>query len=217
MAECERQCASAWCNNRKIKSQVCQSTQWWEAVDGIASYQTVHQSSNIRWQQTLAGFPSAFWSLRRDKRLEVHPEGIVFGCFSSRKCTRCPRKFTKRIQPRLVWRERMRRGLHPESNRAVPSTDAWALSKSWRVSSRARSSHCRLANLAYPYAPTEIRETLSKDQFVDALQNYEMRICIKKARVKYLNDAIQLAGELEAYNRTEKSNYARPSTSETTL
>ena len=73
----------------------------------------------------------------------------------------------------------------------------------------------RLANLAYPTAPTEIRETLSKDQFVDALQDSEMRIRIKQARPKYLNDAIQLAVELEAYNRAEKRNYARPTTSET--
>ena len=28
---------------------------------------------------------------------------------------------------------------------------------------------CLLANLAYPIAPTEIRETLSNDLFVDAL------------------------------------------------
>ena len=62
----------------------------------------------------------------------------------------------------------------------------------------------RLANLAYPTAPTEIRETLSKDQFVDALQDSEMRIRIKQARPKYVNDAIQLAVELEAYNRAER-------------
>jgi hypothetical protein len=33
----------------------------------------------------------------------------------------------------------------------------------------------RLANLAYPTASAEIRETLSKDQFVDALAESEMR------------------------------------------
>ena len=42
-----------------------------------------------------------------------------------------------------------------------------------------------------------------------------MHICIKQARPKYLNDAIKLAVELEAYNRAEKRNYARPTTSET--
>ena len=73
----------------------------------------------------------------------------------------------------------------------------------------------RIANLAYPTAPTEIRETLSKDQFVDALQDSEMRIRIKQVHPKYRNDAIQLAVELEAYNRAEKRNYARPTTSKT--
>ena len=73
----------------------------------------------------------------------------------------------------------------------------------------------RLANLAYPTTQTEIRETLSKDQFVDALQDSEMRIRIKQARPKYVNDAIQLAVELEAYNRAEKRNYASPTASET--
>jgi hypothetical protein len=67
----------------------------------------------------------------------------------------------------------------------------------------------RLANLAYPTATAEIRETLSKDQFEDALVDSEMRIRIKQARPTNLNDAIQLAVELEAYNRVEKRNYAR--------
>jgi hypothetical protein len=68
----------------------------------------------------------------------------------------------------------------------------------------------RLANLAYPTVTAEIRETLSKDQFVDALVDSKMRIRIKQARPKNLNGAIQLAVELEAYNRAEKRNYARP-------
>ena len=42
-----------------------------------------------------------------------------------------------------------------------------------------------------------------------------MRIRIKQARPKYLNDVIQLAVELEAYNIAENRNYARPTTSET--
>jgi hypothetical protein len=70
----------------------------------------------------------------------------------------------------------------------------------------------RLANLSYSTATAEIRETLSKDQFVDAIVDSEMRILIKKARSRNLNDAIQLAVELEAYNRAEKRNYARSTT-----
>jgi hypothetical protein len=72
----------------------------------------------------------------------------------------------------------------------------------------------RLANFAYPTATAEIRETLSQDQFVDALVDSEMCIRIKQARPRNLNDAIQLAVELEAYNRTEKRNYARSTTIE---
>jgi hypothetical protein len=72
----------------------------------------------------------------------------------------------------------------------------------------------RLANLAYPTATAEIREMLSKDQFVDALIDSEMRIRIQQARPRNLNDAIQLAVELEAYNRAEKRNYARSTTIE---
>jgi hypothetical protein len=63
--------------------------------------------------------------------------------------------------------------------------------------------------LAYPTATVKIRETLSKDQFVDALVDSEMRIGIKQVRPKNLNDAIQLAVELEAYNRAKKRNYHR--------
>jgi hypothetical protein len=59
----------------------------------------------------------------------------------------------------------------------------------------------RLANLAYTTATAEITEMLSKEQFVDSLVDSEMRISIKQARPRNLNYAIQLAVELEAYNR----------------
>lgn len=72
----------------------------------------------------------------------------------------------------------------------------------------------RLAYLAYPTASTEIRETLAKDQFVDALVDSEMRIRIKQSRPRHLNDAIQLAVELEAYNKAERKSYARPTAPE---
>jgi hypothetical protein len=55
-----------------------------------------------------------------------------------------------------------------------------------------------LSNLEYPIVPADIRETLFKDQFVDALVDSEICICIKQARPKNLNDAIHLAVELEA-------------------
>ncbi|CAG2248643.1 unnamed protein product [Mytilus edulis] len=61
----------------------------------------------------------------------------------------------------------------------------------------------RLSNLAYPTAPLELRDTLAKEQFIDALVDSEMRLRIKQSRPKGLNDAIRLAVELEAYNTAE--------------
>ncbi|CAG2210800.1 unnamed protein product [Mytilus edulis] len=61
----------------------------------------------------------------------------------------------------------------------------------------------RLSNLAYPTAPLELRVTLAKEQFIDALVDSEMRLRIKQSRPKGLNDAIRLAVELEAYNMAE--------------
>jgi hypothetical protein len=64
----------------------------------------------------------------------------------------------------------------------------------------------RLANLAYPTASSDIRETLSKDQFVDALVA-EMQIRIKQSRPGNLNEAIKLAMELEAYHTAEHKSH----------
>ncbi|CAC5404356.1 unnamed protein product [Mytilus coruscus] len=61
----------------------------------------------------------------------------------------------------------------------------------------------RLSNLAYPTAPLELRDTLAKEQFIDALEDSEMRLRIKQSRPKGLNDAIRFAVELEAYNKAE--------------
>ena len=61
----------------------------------------------------------------------------------------------------------------------------------------------RLTNLAYPKAPCDVRETLAKEQFVDALVNTEMRLKIKQARPVDFNDAVRHAVELEAFYRAE--------------
>ena len=58
----------------------------------------------------------------------------------------------------------------------------------------------RLTNLAYPKAPSDVRETLAKEQFVDSLVNSEVRLKIKQARPVNLNDAVR---ELEAFYRAE--------------
>ena len=62
----------------------------------------------------------------------------------------------------------------------------------------------RLVNLAYPTVPSDVRDTLAKQQFIEALVDSEMRIRIKQSRPVNLTDAIHLAVELEAYNRAEK-------------
>lgn len=62
----------------------------------------------------------------------------------------------------------------------------------------------RLTNLAYATAPVDVRETLAKEQFIDCLHNSDMRLRIKKARPKSLNEAVRHAVELEAFNKAEK-------------
>lgn len=61
----------------------------------------------------------------------------------------------------------------------------------------------RLTNLAYPSAPGDVRETLAKEQFVDALLHADMRLKIKQSRPVDLNDAVRHAVELEAFYRAE--------------
>jgi hypothetical protein len=62
----------------------------------------------------------------------------------------------------------------------------------------------RLVNKAYPTAPGEVRETLAKEHFLDALVNTEMRIKIKQARPIDLNSAVCLAVELETFYKAER-------------
>ena len=73
----------------------------------------------------------------------------------------------------------------------------------------------RLTNLAYPTAPYDVRETLAREQFFDALIDTDMRLRIKQTRPRDLNEAIRLAVELEAYAKAEKTDiekrgYYRP-------
>ena len=62
----------------------------------------------------------------------------------------------------------------------------------------------RLINLAYPTAPADLRETLAKEQFIDALVSSDMRLRIKQARPTSLNMAVRHAVELEAFNKAER-------------
>ena len=62
----------------------------------------------------------------------------------------------------------------------------------------------RLTNLAYPKAPADLRETLAKEQFIDALVSSDMRLRIKQTRPTSLNMAVRHAVELEAFNKAER-------------
>ncbi|KAK3084984.1 hypothetical protein FSP39_022391 [Pinctada imbricata] len=62
----------------------------------------------------------------------------------------------------------------------------------------------RLTHLAYAKAPSDVRETLAMENFIEALHNSDMRIRIKQSRPKNLNEAVCLAVELDAFNSTEK-------------
>ena len=68
----------------------------------------------------------------------------------------------------------------------------------------------RLVNLAYPTVPENVRDTLAKQHFIEALADSEMRIRIKQSRPQNLNDAIRLAVELETFNRAEQKSNGRP-------
>ena len=69
--------------------------------------------------------------------------------------------------------------------------------------------------MAYPTAPLDVRETLAKEYFKDALINSDIRLRIKQARPATLNDEIRQAVELEAFVKVEQKNkklndYVRP-------
>jgi hypothetical protein len=79
----------------------------------------------------------------------------------------------------------------------------------------------RLVNLAYPTVPENVRDTVAKQHFIEALADSEMRIRIKQSRPQNLNDAIRLAVELETFNRaeqrvTEGRSYLRTTTADST-
>ena len=58
--------------------------------------------------------------------------------------------------------------------------------------------------MAYPTGPNDVKETLAKEQFIDALVSSDMRLRIKQARSTNLNDAVRHAVELEAFNKAEE-------------
>lgn len=68
----------------------------------------------------------------------------------------------------------------------------------------------RLTNLAYPTAPVEVKETLSKEQFIDALRDRDMRLRVRQARPIDLNDAVRHAVELDAFQAADHRMHDSP-------
>ena len=61
----------------------------------------------------------------------------------------------------------------------------------------------RLAKNAYPGAPLDIQDSLAKDQFLDALNDANLRWQIFQARPKTLDEALEIAVESEAFKIAE--------------
>ena len=57
----------------------------------------------------------------------------------------------------------------------------------------------RLARLAYPSAPEEMKDLLAKEQFIDAILDVDTRLRLKQSRPHSLRAALTLAMELESY------------------
>ena len=57
----------------------------------------------------------------------------------------------------------------------------------------------RLTRLAFPGVPSDIRDTMDQDNFIDALCDADTRWKVHQSRPKTLNDALMIAVELEAF------------------
>jgi hypothetical protein len=63
----------------------------------------------------------------------------------------------------------------------------------------------RLVRLAYPKAAMRTHEDMTKDQFIEALGDGEVRWSVFQARPKNITEALKVAMELEAFKESEKS------------
>ena len=62
----------------------------------------------------------------------------------------------------------------------------------------------RLVKQAYPSAPYELLESLACDHFIDALIDSDTRWRIQQTRPRSLNQAVQVAVELEAFQEADR-------------
>ena len=65
------------------------------------------------------------------------------------------------------------------------------------------SSLRRLVNRAYPEAVPDLRYSLAKDQFIDALEDREIRIKLRESGPKTLDEAVSRALQIEAMYEAE--------------
>ena len=63
----------------------------------------------------------------------------------------------------------------------------------------------RLVRLAYPKAALQTHDDLTKDQFIEALGDGEVRWSVFQARPKNITEALKVAMELEAFKESERS------------
>ena len=63
----------------------------------------------------------------------------------------------------------------------------------------------RLVRLAHPSASSQTHEDLTKDQFIEALGDSEIRWNVFQSRPRTLTDALKVALELDAFKESERS------------
>ena len=68
----------------------------------------------------------------------------------------------------------------------------------------------KLAKQAYPTKDAEFIEESVREQFVEALQNRDLRIRIRQAKLKNLDELVAFAVEHEAYEAIENSRAKEP-------
>ena len=66
----------------------------------------------------------------------------------------------------------------------------------------------RLVARAYPQATGALQEILSKDNFVDALTDSDMRLRIQQNKPTNLDEAVRMAIELDAFNQAERQRFS---------
>ena len=65
----------------------------------------------------------------------------------------------------------------------------------------------RLVTRAYPSAPMSLKETLSIENFIDALNDMETRLRLKQSKLLTLDETVRMAIELEAFQQAENEKF----------